>query len=404
MRTTLSNSRGPQPTPRAISRTTFILSIFLVLVVGFILGTRSRDIAAAVGPLVGVKVDASQLDLSTTDQVYHLIKENYDGTVDGSKLSDGAAQGMTAALGDQFTEFFTKDQATQFDDSLNGRVSGIGAEISMRNSQPTITRVIDNSPAKAAGLQSGDQIVSVNGTSTDKATADKTASLVKGTIGTSVTLAISRSGALHTYKITRAEVTDPSVSSRMQGTVGILTIRRFDSDTGDLAQRMAAKLKTDGAKSIVLDLRDNGGGDLSQTGMVAGLWLDNGQQVVTLRTGKTIVDTEIAKGTPVFKGTPTVILANGNTASASEIVIGALHDNGVAKLLGEKTYGKGSAQKLFQLDNGDELKVTYARWYTPKGNNINGKGFTPDISVALSSADLNAGQDPQLDAALKQLQ
>lgn len=392
-----------QRTAKKVSLSTFILTLLIILVVGFVLGTRSREIMAVIGPVIGIRVDASQLDLSTTDEVYHLLKENYDGSVKNDALADGATKGMTAALGDPFTIFMTKSEASDFSDSLNGRVSGIGAEIGLRNDQPTILRLIDNSPAKSSGLEAGDQITAVNDKATIGLSADKTASLVRGDIGTTVKITIKRGDGDHTYTITRASVTDASVDARMQGSVGILTIRRFDSDTGDLAQRMGAKLKSQGATSIILDLRNDGGGELNQTGGVAGLWLDNGKTVVTVRKNNVVQQTVTATGAPSLKGLPTVILTNGDTASASEIVTGALLDTGSAKTLGEKTYGKGSVQQVFPLSNGQELKVTIARWYTPKGKNINGTGFKPDTAVAMSADDMNAGRDPQLDAALKQL-
>ena len=389
---------------RKVSLPTFIFTLLIVLAVGFILGTRSRQIMALIGPVVGIHADASQLDLSTTDEVYHLLKENYDGSVKNDALMDGATKGMTAALGDPFTIFMTRSEATDFSDSLNGRVSGIGAEIGMRNNQPTILRLIENSPAKSSGLEAGDQITTVNDKSMVGMSADKTAAAIRGDIGTTVKVTIKRADGSHTYTITRASVTDASVDARMQGTTGILTIRRFDSDTGDLAQRMGAKLKSEGATSVILDLRNNGGGELNQTGSVAGLWLDNGKTVVTVRRNNVVQQTITASGTPSLKGLPTLILTNGDTASASEIVTGALLDSGAAKTLGEKTYGKGSVQQVFPLDGGEELKVTIARWYTPGGKNINGTGFKPDEAVTMSADDINAGRDPQLDAALKQLQ
>ena len=389
---------------RKVSLPTFVFTLLIVLAVGFILGTRSRQIMAVIGPVVGIHADASQLDLSTTDEVYHLLKENYDGSVKNDALVDGATKGMTAALGDPFTIFMTKSEATDFSNSLNGRVSGIGAEIGMRSNQPTILRLIDNSPAKSSGLEAGDQITAVNDKSMIDMSADKTATAIRGDIGTTVKVTIKRADGSHTYTITRASVTDASVDARMQGSTGILTIRRFDNDTGDLAQRMGAKLKSQGATSIILDLRNNGGGELNQTGSVAGLWLDNGKTVVTVRKNNVIQQTIGATGTPSLKGLPTLILTNGDTASASEIVTGALLDSGAAKTLGEKTYGKGSVQQVFPLDSGQELKVTIARWYTPGGKNINGTGFKPDKPVAMSADDINAGRDPQLDAALAQLQ
>lgn len=385
---------------RQVSLSTFIFTIVLVVVVGFVLGTRNRQISDYVSSVFGINTSSSKLDLTNTEDVYRILQQNYDGDIDSAKLADGAAQGLTAALGDQFTVYMTKAEANQFSDSLNGRVSGIGAEIGVRDGQPTILRVIVASPAKTSGLAAGDQIVAVNGTSTVGFSAEKTANLIRGDIGTLVKVSIKRAGIVQDYSIRRAAVQDPSVDGTMNGKTGVITIRRFDSDTGDLAQRIATKLKSQGAKSIILDLRDDGGGELDQTGLVAGLWLDSGKTVVTIKHGKVVQQIVTAAGEPILKGLPTVILINGGTASASEIVTGALHDYSVAKTLGEKSYGKGSVQQLFPLDGGAELKVTIARWYTPHDKNINGKGFQPDNEVKRTAADIDKNLDPQLQAAL----
>jgi len=399
------DASAKQPrTPRQIRLSTFIFALILVLVVGVIIGTRSQQIMAYLGPIVGIHSDNSTLDLSTTEDVYHLLKENYDGNVDTSKLEDGAATGLTDALGDPFTVFMTAKEATQFSDTLNGKVSGIGAEIGVRDNQPTILRLVDNSPAASSGLKIGDQITTVDGKTTVDKDANTTANLIRGDEGTTVKIVVKRGSESHTFDIKRANVQDPSVRGAMNGTTGVITITRFDSDTGDLARRVADKLKSQGAKSVILDLRDNGGGELDQTGLVAGLWLDSGKTVVTVRHGDTIQQTVTASGDPILKGLPTVILMNDNTASASEITIGALTDYKVATTLGEKSYGKGSVQQLFPLDSGAELKVTIAKWYTPNGQNINHTGFEPNKKVELTSAEQNKGQDPQLDAALKELQ
>lgn len=392
-----------QRTRRQVTLSTFIFSLLVVLIIGFIVGTRSRQLTTYFANLTGIGADDSKLDLSTADDVFQLLKDNYDGKVDTGALEDGAARGMTAALGDRFTVFMSEDEATEFSDSLNGRVSGIGAEIGIRNDQPTILSLIANSPAASSGLKIGDQITAVNGKSMVGKDAATTANAIRGEAGTVVKVIIKRSDGNHSFSITRAAVQDPSVAGQLKGDVAVLTIKRFDSDTGDLARRLAAKLKSEGAKKVILDLRDDGGGELDQTGAVVGLWLGEGKVVTTVRRGNTVEQTVNSNGDAIFKGMPTLILINGNTASASEIVTGALTDYQVAKTLGDKSYGKGSVQQVFPLSGGAELKVTIARWYTPHGQNINDKGFQPDIKVEQPASEVNLGHDPQLDAALKQL-
>ncbi|NCU38852.1 hypothetical protein EOL96_07430, partial [Candidatus Saccharibacteria bacterium] len=203
--------------------------------------------------------------------------------------------------------------------------------------------------------------------------------------------------------ITRAQVTDPSVASSMNGTTGIITIRRFDTDTGEKARIEARKLLSDGATNFILDMRDNGGGYLSQAQSVAGIWLYN-KVVVIEKRGETQTSTLNSTGEAVLLGKPTVVLINGGSASASEVVAGALKDQNVATILGETSFGKGTVQQIYNLSGGNKIKITIARWLTPNGETIEGEGITPDEEVELTVEEMNDGKDTQLSAALKRLQ
>jgi carboxyl-terminal processing protease len=268
--------------------------------------------------------------------------------------------------------------------------------------------VLANNPAEKAGLKTGDVITAVNDQSSVGWTADKTATQVRGEVGTTVKIAVLRGGEVKTFTVTRATVNNPSVQSSVENGVGTLTISRFDSETGSLARTAAQGFKQQNVKKVILDLRGNGGGYLTAAQDVAGLWLNN-QVVVSERTNGKVTD-ELKSGTnPLLQGLPTVVLVDGSSASASEIVAGALQDHKVATLIGEKTFGKGTVQKVIDLtgssllgdttSNGSILKVTIARWYTPNGKNITKEGITPDQTVKLSAEDVDAGKDPQLDAA-----
>jgi carboxyl-terminal processing protease len=374
--------------------------IAVVAVVSFVAGTRSHEIEAFVGPLFGRNIAADKLDLSSTEEVYRLLKANFDGELDESKLVDGASAGLVSAAGDPHTSYLTAEEAAEFDRQLKGEFSGIGAEIGVRNDQPTILRVIEGAPAEKAGLKAGDIVVRVDGKSTNKSDASTTADLIRGESGTEVKVTVLRAKETKEFTITRATVTDPSVSSSVKDGIGIIKIRRFDNDTGTLARRAAEQLKDDKVKGIILDMRDNPGGYLDQSQEVAGLWLDH-ELVVTERKGGKQTESLDSKGIPVLAGVKTVILVNGSSASASEIVAGALKDHKVATLVGETTYGKGTVQQVLSLSNGAQLKVTIAHWYTPGGVNISEKGIAPDTEVKLTLDDLNADRDPQLNAALK---
>ena len=392
------SSTHKQPRRRGVSSSFFVATLTIAVVVSFVAGTRSSDLYRVVAPVFGVKVAQQDFDTSILEETYRQLVTNYDGEVDQSKLSDGAARGMVAAAGDKYTVFMDEDEAAEFQKDLSGELSGVGAEIGVRNGQPTVLRVIDDSPASRAGLQKNDVFVSVNDESMNGKNAAEVAEKVRGDTGTTVKIVMKRGDTTKDYTITRAQVSDPSVRWNVSDGIGTMTIARFDDQTGALARKAAQEFLSQNVKGIIVDLRDNGGGYLTAAQAVAGLWLNN-QVVVTEKTGDIVVDTVKSDNNAILANTKTVVLTNGNTASASEIVAGALQEYGKATLVGEKTYGKGTVQKIINLSGGRVLKVTAARWFTPKGKNITKEGITPDKSVTSTKEDANNGKDPQLEAA-----
>ena len=386
-----------------IPKNVYFLSIALTVVIGFVAGTRSNELLALAAPVLGFKVETGTLELASLHSTYRQLKANYDGTLDSRKLLDGASRGLVAAAGDQYTVFMDAKEAEEFDKDLSGEIGGgIGAEIGVRADQPTIVRVLPNNPAEKVGLKAGDTIVAVNDQSAGTWTADKTAGAIRGEAGTTLKLTIMRTGTVQQYTITRQTVSNPSVDSRVENSLGILTISRFDDETASLARSAAEKFKQQNVKGVILDLRGNGGGYLTAAQDVAGLWLKD-KVVVSERTNGKVVDALKSGNDPVIGGIPTVVLVNGASASASEIVAGALQDHHVASLIGEKTFGKGTVQKVLDLGAGTKLKVTIARWYTPSGKNITKEGIMPDEKVELSASDVNNSKDPQLEAAIAHL-
>lgn len=403
----MQDTTGSQPGPGrdrkvTVSRQTLVFLFALTILVSFVAGTRSDEIGAKIGPLLGMRTSSETLDLSGTLEVFRKLKANFDGDLDTEALVDGASRGLVEAAGDPYTVFMDAEEATKFNDNLDGTISGIGAEIGVRDDTPTVLRVLSGSPAEQAGVKPLDKIIGVNDTVTVSYDASRTAELIRGKAGTTVKLVILRDNKEREFTITRATVSDISVDARVEDKVGILKIRRFDSDTGALARQAAQDFLDQDVRGVVLDLRDNGGGYLEQSQAVAGIWLDN-EVVVTERRGGKEVETLRSTGRPLLGSTPTVVLINGSSASASEIVAGALKDHGKAKLVGETSFGKGSVQQLINLHDGRQLKVTVARWYTPSGETISDKGIKPDREVELKYDDLNKGKDPQMDAAKKEL-
>lgn len=389
-------NKGRKPRRRKVSQGVFLASLVLAIIVSFAAGTRSEEIYQIAAPIFGIKVAKQPLDTEVMKEAYRQLAANYDGDLDANKLSDGAARGMVKAVGDDYTTFLDKEEAAEFNKSLNGEVSGIGAEIGVRNLQPTVLRVLDDSPAKKAGLKTGDIFVAVNGTSVAGETASGVADKVTGEAGTTVKLTMRRGSESLDFSITRAQISDPSVRWSVSDDIGVLTISRFDDNTGSLARKAAKEFIDKGVKGVIIDLRNNGGGYLTAAQEVASLWLDNGKTVVTEKSRGQVTETVKASGNPTLKGKKTVVLVNGSSASASEIVAGALKDYQAAILVGEKTFGKGTVQKVINLSDDRILKVTVARWYTPQDRNITKEGIQPNQTVKMSSDDNNAGRDPQM--------
>ena len=387
---------------RQVPLLTTLLIALLVGTVAFIAGTRSTAMLAS---LQGNK-NPSTLDFASVQELYDVLRSKFDGDLDPAKLIDGAKHGMVAATGDPYTVYFNEEEAKAFAGDLEGTFEGIGAELGKREDQLVIVATLDGSPAKAAGLTGGDAIVQVNGEATTGWSIEKAVSQIRGKKGTSVKLTIVRGDeAPRDVPITRDTITDPSVKSEiLDGNIGYMRISRFgESETTRLARQAADSFKQKAVKGIVVDLRGNGGGYLSAAQEIASLWLKD-KVVVTERKDGQVIDTlRSYSDDAVLAGIPTVVLVDGGSASASEILAGALSDNGVAKLVGEKTFGKGSVQTIEDILGGGQLKVTVAKWYTPKGKNITKEGITPDNVVKLTAEDVAANRDPQKAKALELL-
>jgi len=370
---------------------------------GFILGTRSEEIFAWIGSPSSNKGLPSTLDFSSVQQVYDTLRSKFDGKLDAAQLVEGAKKGLVAAAGDQYTVYFTKADNQQFMSELDGTFSGIGAELDQKDNQLIVVSTLDESPAQKAGLLAQDKIIKVNDQDTSTWSLDKAVSEIRGAKGTTVKLTVVRGQDVKDFSIVRDDIVTPSVTwSETSDNIGYMRISRFaDSNTVDLATKAAQEFKDKHVKGIVLDVRGNGGGYLTSAQAVASLWLND--KVIVQEKGNA---NEVLRSNnnPILGGIPTVVLVDGGSASASEIVAGALHDNGAAKLVGVKTFGKGSVQEIVNLPNATGLKVTIAKWYTPNGKNISEQGIQPDVQLSISDDDVKAGRDPQKDKAMQLLQ
>lgn len=377
----------------------WVVSLLGVALIGYLAGTINANGTLFTGSINQI-LGKEELNLSSVQQTYQQLTANFDGTIDQAKLIEGANKGMVSALGDQYTVFMNAKESTEFDQSLSGNIGGgIGVEIGIRNDLPTVVRVLKDNPAEKAGLIVNDRITKVNGESVEGQVLNDVVGKIRGEAGTSVKLTVIRGSEEREFSITRETVNNPSAYGEVKDGVGILNVTRFDNETGSLARAVAQDFKAQGVKGVVLDLRGNGGGFVTASQAVAGIWLDK-QLVVTEKRGSSVVEELKSTGTPILNGVPTIVLVNQSSASASEIVAGALRDHKVATLIGDTTFGKGSVQKLVDLMDGAMLKVTIARWYTPSGLNISEKGITPDQKVERTADDINADYDGQLEAAI----
>ena len=345
----------------------------------------------------------SNLDYSSVNEVYQSLKDNYDGALTATQLIDGLKHGLATATKDPYTVYFTKDEAKTFIDQLNNSFSGIGAQLGLDDSGTLqVIAPISGLPADKAGLKAKDLITSIDGVTTNGISVDQAVSKIRGPKGTKVTLQIVRAKTQSlSFTITRDDITLPSVKSKiLDNNIGYVQISTFANDTTDLMQKAADNFKAKNVKGIVLDLREDPGGLLDAAVHVSSLWLKPGQLVLQEKRGSEVVQSYQALGGDELNGIPTVILIDSGSASASEITTGALHDNKLAYVIGEKSYGKGVVQQLINLGDGSQLKVTVASWYRPNGQNINKLGITPDKTVTISSSDTT---DTQLQAALDYL-
>jgi carboxyl-terminal processing protease len=370
-----------------------------------LLGFIGGQVAPLVIPPTWHVSMAKRLDFSDLNSTYEILQRKFDGSVDEGKVMDGARAGLVASTGDPYTVYLDAKAAKDLQDQLSGTLSGVGAEVGIKNNKLTVISPVADSPAEKAGLKAGDVIVRINDTDPSALTLDEAVAKIRGDKGTKVTLKIARGASQpQDITITRDIITVTSVKSSMKpGNIGYIQITTFGTDTADKTAEAATQLKAQGAQKIILDLRNDPGGYLDAAVSVASQFMPNGKVVVEERHNGQAKEKLETQGGGTLIGLPTVVLINEGSASASEIVAGALKDNGVAKLMGEKSFGKGSVQEVIKLGGGAELKVTVAHWFTPSGKGIDKEGIHPDIEVKQDLADYNADRDPQLDRAIQEL-
>jgi carboxyl-terminal processing protease len=335
-----------------------------------------------------------------------LASERYvdSDAVDPAAMTSGAVNGMLDSLGDQgHTRFLPAEEATAWDESLRGSFEGIGAYVDVRDGRPIIVAPIEGSPAEAAGLRAGDEVLAVNGEPTDGWTIDRLISNVRGPRGTDVTLRVLHPGETTPIDvtITRASVDVPSVTWRvLSNQTAFVRVSSFDNDTGTELEEALSAAQAAGAQAIVLDLRNNPGGFLSEAVKSASQFLPAGSTILLEANRAGEQTPTVVRSPGVAQNIPVVVLVNENSASAAEILSGALQENERAMVIGEATFGTGTVLTPFRLDDGGRLLLGTSEWLTPEGRQIRGQGITPDEQVALppTAAPLSPAEAAELSA------
>lgn len=377
--------------------------ILIILFAGFFAGgflVGKNDVVCKV-------CKPEDIDFSLFWEAYNTLSENFVNPekIDKQKIIYGAIEGMAKSLGDPYTSFFDPEQSKQFSDDLSGYFSGIGAEVGIKKDQLTIVAPLPGTPAEKAGLKPGDIIFKIDSKDSVDMSTEEAVKLIRGQKGTTVTLSIYREGWASTkdFKIIRDTIKVPSMEWKLiEPDIAYVHIFQFDQSLSSDFKKAGMEIINSNAKKIILDLRNNPGGYLELSQEIAGWFLERGQVVTIESFGKDKED-QIYKtnGNANFANYPMAILINSGSASASEILAGALRDNKNIQLIGEKSFGKGSVQQVLSLSNGSSIKITIAKWLTPKGNSISEVGLSPDIKIEITEEDLDAEKDPQLEKALE---
>ncbi len=382
-----------------------VAAVILALVVGVWIGGRHGDLVP--GPLRGALVGSN--DQIVVNEALDEINDTYYRKLPPGQLANTAIAGAVKKLNDRFSNYFTPAEYAKFQEAQASSFTGIGVTVDRSKRGLLIRSVYKGSPAKAVGIEPGDQIVEANGRSLKGLTTEQSSQLVKGPAGTKVRLKVVHDGKERIVVADRRPISVPVVASLMKTVcgkkIGIVALSSFTSGAHAEVYAALRKLKKQGAQAYIFDLRNNGGGLVDEAQLIASAFIASGP-IVTTRGRNVPTRTLEATGDPIVPTAPLVVLTNGGTASASEIVAGALQDDGRATLVGEKTFGKGVFQEVIELSNGGALDITAGQYFTPKGRNLGGKGVAqgaglkPDLLVKQPD---EATKDLALRAALAKL-
>lgn len=347
-----------------------------------------------------------QVDFSLFWEAWAIVNQKFAGTVDNQKMVYDAINGALTSLDDPYTLFLPPDQAKRFNEDLQGSFEGIGAEIEKRDNAITVVAPLEGSPAEKAGLKAKDIVLKIDAADTKDMGLEEAIGKIRGKKDSIVKLTVFREGTDHALEltITRGTIIVKSVKTAIkEGNIGYIKLNQFGADTKDLMNQAVDEMLAKKPKALIVDVRNNPGGFLDTAVDVSSLFLKDRGAIVKEQNKDGQVTELKATLNAKLTDLPMIVLVNGGSASASEIFAGALQDYGRAKLIGEKTFGKGSVQELEDVKGGGAVRVTIAKWLTPKDRQINKLGIAPDIEVKLTDDDAKNNRDPQYDRAVQEL-
>lgn len=351
------------------------------------------------------------VDLTEFWRVWNTLNEKFVMSSSTVPLTNeekvrGAIAGLVKVYGDPYTIYLPPEDSAMFEEDISGNFSGVGMEVGIRDSVITVIAPLPESPAEKAGLMAGDKLIKINETTTEDMSVDEAVRIIRGEKGTEVSFTVYREGEEEflDIKVVRDTITIPTSKTEVRDDVFVITLYSFNAISEMEMQKALREFVRSGKRKLILDLRGNPGGYLQSAVSIASYFLPSGKTIVRESFGEGMEEEVYrSSGRELGKFAPEkfVILVDGGSASASEILAGALKEHGVATLIGAQTFGKGSVQELVNFDEGSSLKVTVARWLTPNGTSISEGGLTPDIVVERTVEEREEEKDPQMDAALE---
>ncbi len=399
-------------TPKLIAVLASFGLMFGLFALGMYVGSHRQPAPAVITGIDNAAVpDGAGADFAPFWKVWSLIDQKYPGAdkVTAQARVYGAIQGLVSSLGDPYSVYFPPQDSKDFHDTVNGSFDGIGMEVGLKDKVLTVIAPLKDTPAAAAGIRAGDKILKIDDKTTTDMTIEEAVSLIRGPRGTQVSLMLYHDGAARpeTLSVTRDTIEIPTLDTELRDDgVFVISLYNFSASSARLMERALRQFQASGSHSLVIDLRGNPGGYLESAVDMASFFLPEGDLVVTEDFGANgEPETYRSRGYDLIdtRGLKIAILADRGSASASEILAGALQQHGVAKIIGETTYGKGSVQELIDVTKDTSVKITVAKWLTPDGTSISEHGIDPDIPVSVTDADIEAHRDAVLMRAVQYL-